>query len=168
MAKLGEKRQTPHWAILAGGVVGIAAIYSDNLLSFGGQPLTANIVTMSVLGALTMYILCMAALFRLRRKEPGLHRPFRAPLYPYLPALAIGLAAISLMAVIYYNALVSALFAGLFVVALPLYRRGTLAATRNAANSANPSNEPVKAPTAFQPPELQNQPPAEPTMLEPR
>jgi ethanolamine permease len=168
LATLGEKRQTPHWAILAGGVVGIAAIYSDNLLSFGGQPLTANIVTMSVLGALTMYLLSMAALFRLRRSEPDLHRPFRAPLYPFFPALAIGLASISLIAVIYYNALVSALFAGLFVLALPLYRRGTMAATRNAASSANPSNAPVKAPTAFQPPELQNQPPAEPTTLEPR
>jgi len=168
LAKLGEKRQTPHWAILAGGVVGIAAIYSDNILSFGGQPLTANIVTMSVLGALTMYILSMAALFRLRRKEPGLLRPFRAPLYPFFPALAIVLAAISLIAIIYYNALVSALFAGLFVLALPLYRRGTMAATRKAASSASPSSEPAKAPTAFQPPELQNQPPAEPTRLEPR
>jgi ethanolamine permease len=168
LARLGRTRQTPHWAILAGGVVGIAAIYSDDLLSFGGQPLTANIVTMSVLGALSMYILSMAALFRLRRTEPHLHRPFRAPFYPFLPALAIGLAAVALIAILTYNALVSALFAALFVASLPLYRRGTMAATRKAASSASPSSAPVNAPTALQPPELQNQPPAEPTTLEPR
>jgi len=168
LARLSPSRQTPHWAILAGGVVGIAAIYSDSVLSFGGQPLTANIVTMSVLGALTMYILSMAALFRLRHREPDLARPFRAPLYPFFPALAIGLAAISLIAIVYYNALVSTLFAGLFALALPLYRRGTMAATRQAASSASPSSAPVKAATALHPSELQNQPPAEPTTLEPR
>jgi ethanolamine permease len=168
LAHLGPKRQTPHWAILAGGLVGIGAIYSDGWLSFGGQPLTANIVTMSVLGALTMYILSMAALFRLRRKEPDLVRPFRAPLYPVLPALAMGLATISLAAIIYYNALVSALFAGLFVAALPLFWRGTTQATRSAAMNARASSAPVKAATPLQPSELQNQPPAEPTTLEPR
>jgi ethanolamine permease len=63
---------------VAGGVVGIAAIFSDELLSFGGQSLTANIVTMAVLGALLMYVLSMAALFKLRASEPGLPRPYRA------------------------------------------------------------------------------------------
>jgi amino acid transporter len=38
--------------------------------SFGGQSLTANIVTMSVFGAIVMYILSMASLFKLRRSEP--------------------------------------------------------------------------------------------------
>ena len=57
-------------AILAGGVVGIAAIYSDELIQFGGQTLTANIVTMSVFGAIVMYIISMVSLFKLRRTEP--------------------------------------------------------------------------------------------------
>ena len=59
---------TPHVAILAGGVVGIVAIFSDELIQFGGQSLTANIVTMSVFGAIVMYILSMASLFKLRRR----------------------------------------------------------------------------------------------------
>jgi ethanolamine permease len=44
-------RKTPHRAILAGGVIGIAAIYSDELIKIGGQTLT-NIVTMAVFGAI--------------------------------------------------------------------------------------------------------------------
>jgi ethanolamine permease len=72
-------------AILAGGVVGIAAIFSDELIQFGGQSLTANIVTMSVFGAIVMYILSMASLFKLGRSEPRLARPFAAPVYPLFP-----------------------------------------------------------------------------------
>ena len=151
LARLHPKRKTPHWAILAGGVVGIAAIYSDSFISFGGQPLTANIVTMSVLGALTMYILSMAALFTLRRTEPELVRPFRAPLYPFFPALAMGLAIVALVAIVYYNALVSALFAVLFVLAFPLAWRGTMKATRMAAASANISSTEVNPATPLQP-----------------
>jgi ethanolamine permease len=44
--------RTPWIAILAGGAVGIASICSDTFVHFGGQPLTANIVTVSALGAL--------------------------------------------------------------------------------------------------------------------
>ncbi|MRF78337.1 ethanolamine permease, partial [Escherichia coli] len=50
--------------------------------TISGMPLTACIVTMSVFGAIVMYITSMAALFKLRRSEPKLIRPFRAPLYP--------------------------------------------------------------------------------------
>ena len=115
LATINSRFQTPHWAILAGGVVGIAAIFSDNLIVIGGLPLTANIVTMSVFGAIVMYIISMAALFKLRKTEPTLERPFSAPLYPFAPALALGLAVLCLVAMVYYNTLLSFIFLGLFV-----------------------------------------------------
>ena len=102
--------KTPHRAILAGGVVGIAAIYSDELIQFGGQTLTANIVTMSVFGAIVMYIVSMAALFKLRRSQPNLERPFRAPLYPFFPAFAIVAALICLGTMVVFNGLVAMVF----------------------------------------------------------
>ncbi|MCP2938089.1 ethanolamine permease, partial [Salmonella enterica subsp. enterica serovar Typhimurium] len=74
--------QTPHRALLAGGVIGVVAIFSDSWISFGGQTLTANSVTMSVFGAIVMYIMSMASLFKLRKSEPLLERPYRAPFYP--------------------------------------------------------------------------------------
>jgi ethanolamine permease len=85
LGRIHPRLGTPHVAILAGGAVGIAAIFSDELVKFGGQSLTANIVTMSVFGAIVMYILSMASLFKLRRSEPQLARPFRAPAYPLFP-----------------------------------------------------------------------------------
>ena len=116
LATVNARFQTPHWAILAGGIVGILAIFSDNLIVIGGLPLTANIVTMAVFGAIVMYIISMAALFKLRRTEPKLERPFTAPLYPFAPALALALSVLSLVAMVYYNFLLAVIFAGLFVV----------------------------------------------------
>jgi ethanolamine permease len=106
------KRRTPHIAILAGGVVGIAAIFSDQLIQIGGQSLTANIVTMSVFGAIVMYILSMASLFKLRISEPRLERPFSAPMFPLFPAFALVAAVICLVTMVYFNRLVAGLFVG--------------------------------------------------------
>lgn len=111
-AKIHPRFKTPHRAILAGGVVGIVAIYSDELIKIGGQTLTANIVTMAVFGAILMYIISMFSLFRLRRTEPDMVRPFRAPLYPYFPAFALFGACVCMITMIYYNPLIFGIFVG--------------------------------------------------------
>ena len=123
---------TPWVAVLAGGVVGVGAIYSDRLISFGGQSLTANIVTMSVFGAILMYMLSMASLFRLRKREPDLPRPFRAIGYPFLPAWALLCSSVCMVSLAYYNRLVALVFAGLLVSGYLVWR----VAARPAENSA--------------------------------
>ena len=110
-AKIHARFNTPHRAILAGGAIGIAAIYSDELITLGGQTLTANIVTMSVFGAITMYIISMLSLFRLRRSAPDMPRPFRAPLHPWFPAFALAGACVCMATMIYYNLLIFGIFA---------------------------------------------------------
>lgn len=116
LGKVHPRFHTPHIAVLAGGAVGILAIFSDELISFGGQTLTANIVTMSVFGAIVMYIVSMASLFKLRRSEPNLARPFRAPMFPLFPAFALAAAVVCLATMVYFNPLVALLFVGLGVV----------------------------------------------------
>ncbi len=55
-------------------------------IQFSGQTLTANTVTMSVFGAIVMFIVSLLSLFRLRRADPDMERPSRAPLYLFFPA----------------------------------------------------------------------------------
>jgi ethanolamine permease len=115
-AEVHPRFKTPHRAILAGGVVGIAAIYSDQLIQFGGQTLTANIVTMSVFGAIVMYITSMLSLFKLRKSEPGMERPFKAPFYPWFPLFALLGALICLGTMVYYNPAVAGVFFGMLTL----------------------------------------------------
>ena len=103
LARLHSRFGTPYVAILAGAVVGVIAIYSDSLISLQGQSLTAAIVTLSVFGALTAYVISMASLFRLRRSEPALHRSYRAPGYPWVPGIALVLALGSFVAMAWLN-----------------------------------------------------------------
>jgi ethanolamine permease len=115
LAKL-SRFQTPHRAILAGGVVGIAAIFSDGLVNLQGLSLTAAMITMAVFGAIVMYIMSMLSLFKLRRSEPQLERSFRAPGYPVVPAIALLLALVCLVAMVWFNAMICGMFIGLMAL----------------------------------------------------
>lgn len=109
LAKVNAKRQTPDLALVAGGIVGIFAVLSGT---------TDKLILLSVLGALVMYILSMVSLFRLRKKEPEMNRPFRAPFYPWFPMLALLLSVLCLFAVIYFNWQLSLLF---FLILIAAY-----------------------------------------------
>lgn len=124
LAAIHPRWRTPHLAILAGGVVGIAAIYSDQLVTLRGQSLTASIVTMSALGAIVMYIISMLSLIRLRRREPGMDRPFRAPCYPVFPITALVIAVISLAAIVWFNPELAAIFLAAGVLGAIVSRGG--------------------------------------------
>lgn len=116
LAAVHPRFKTPHRAILAGGIIGIAAIFSDEWIKIGGQTLTANIVTMSVFGAILMYIISMMSLFRLRKISPHMERSYRAPFYPFFPGFALLAAIVCMIAMIYYNPLVAMIFAGFLAV----------------------------------------------------
>jgi ethanolamine permease len=114
-ARLHPRFRTPDVATIAGGVVGVATIWSDNVVHIAGQSLTASVVTLSAMGALTMYVLAMASLFRLRTTEPALARPFVAPAYPFAPGFALVMAAVALVMLVWNNAEIAAIFVVLMV-----------------------------------------------------
>ncbi|MBD9417311.1 ethanolamine permease [Pseudomonas sp. PDM16] len=117
LAKL-SRFHTPHRAIIAGGLVGIAAIFSDGLINLQGMSLTAAMITMSVFGAIVMYIMSMLSLFKLRKSEPHLERTFKAPGYPVVPGIALGLALVCLAAMIWFNGTIALLFLGLMSIGM--------------------------------------------------
>ena len=136
LAKIHPRFNTPHRAVLAGGMIGIAAIYSDELIKIGGQTLTANIVTMSVFGAITMYLISMMALFKLRRSAPNMVRPFRAPFYPLFPAFALFGASVCMATMIYYNPLIFGIFAGFLAIGYVFFLLTGNSRDQLAANAA--------------------------------
>lgn len=110
LAMVNHKFKTPHWSIIAGGVISFVALFTGT---------TSQIIILSVLGAIVMYLVSMTSLFVLRIKEPKLKRPFASPFYPIFPAIALAISTICLFAIIYYNFWISVLFfAGLIVVSI--------------------------------------------------
>ncbi|MDB4990164.1 MAG: ethanolamine:proton symporter, family, partial [Myxococcaceae bacterium] len=83
LGRVHARSGTPRVALLVNMLLGALAILSGR---------TADIITLSVLGALLMYVLALSSLFHLRRTEPRLKRPFLTPLYPFLPALSLAVA----------------------------------------------------------------------------
>ena len=101
LADVHPRFQTPHWALVVGGAIGCLALLTGT---------TDQVIVLSVLGAVVMYIVSMLSLFALRRREPTLDRPFRTPFYPYFPAVALGLSGLCLGAIVWYNLLLSGVF----------------------------------------------------------
>jgi len=92
---------------------------------------TSEIITISGFGALTLYIVSMIALLRLRKKEPDLKRPFKVPMYPVFPMVALIIAVVSFVAMVIYNLELSLIY---FVIILACYIAFKLFARKNANN----------------------------------
>lgn len=96
-AKLGQvhpKFQTPSNALLVNMGIGIIALLTGK---------TGDIITIACFGALSLYIISMISLLVLRKTEPELERPFKVPMYPYFPLIALTIATFSLVAMTFYN-----------------------------------------------------------------
>ena len=113
LAAVHPSRRTPHRALIVTGIFGVVAVLAGR---------TSELITLSALGAITMYICSMLALFKLRSTEPALVRPFRAPLYPALPLVALVLSTLSLGVIVWFNPLLTLLFIAGFAAAAVYYK----------------------------------------------
>ncbi len=112
LGRVHPRTRTPVNALLVNMVIGIVAILTGK---------TGEIITIACFGALTLYVVSMIAFFALRRKEPGLERPFRVPLYPYFPAVALAIAVFSLAAMTFYNVALALIFGAMMAGSYALF-----------------------------------------------
>lgn len=112
LSKLSKKNQTPYLASITGGVIGIICVLSGK---------TDELITLSVLGAIVMYMISMVSLFVLRRKFPELPRPFLTPFYPFFPITALFLSVICFASVIYYKPHLALIFGIAFLINFALF-----------------------------------------------
>ena len=122
LAILHPRYQTTYVDNLDGAVVGVLAIFADSVLTLAHQNLTASIVTLSVFGALTAYVISMASLFRLRHTAADMARPYCAPGYPWAPGLALCLAVTCLGAMIWLNLEIFLIFVLIMGVGYGVFR----------------------------------------------
>ena len=94
LGRIHPRFQTPANALLVNMGIGIIALLTGK---------TSDIITISVFGALTLYIISMITMLQLRKKEPDLERPFKVPMYPAFPIIALIIALISFVAMTIYN-----------------------------------------------------------------
>jgi ethanolamine permease len=105
--RVHSKFRTPANALLVNMLVGIIALLTGK---------TAEIITIACFGALVLYVLSMITVIVLRKKEPGMPRPFRVPLYPWFPITALVIAAIALVAMITLYSKLALVFFGLLAL----------------------------------------------------
>ena len=120
LGKIHSRFQTPAIALLVNMAIGIIALLTGK---------TAEIITISVFGALTLYIVSMISLLKLRKNEPQLSRPFKVPLYPFFPITALVIALFSFIAMTIYNvklALIYFLILGLCFILFKVFKKENL------------------------------------------
>ena len=107
LGNINARFKTPTNALLINTTIGIVALFTQK---------TGEIITIACFGALTLYIISMLAVLKLRKTHPAMERPFRVPLYPLTPLLALIIAAIALVALVVYNPILALIYAGILLL----------------------------------------------------
>ncbi|QPH38787.1 ethanolamine permease [Pedobacter endophyticus] len=113
LGKISPKFQTPANALIGNMVVGIIALLSGK---------TGDIIVISVFGALTLYIISMVSVMVLRKHKPEMERPFRTPIYPLFPILALIIACGSFVAMLIYNLKLGIIYLAIVLTVFLLYK----------------------------------------------
>jgi ethanolamine permease len=109
LGKAHPKFHTPMAALLFNMCIGIVALLTGR---------TGEIITIACFGALSLYIISMVSLLKLRKSEPELKRPFLTPCYPVFPLVALTIATVSLVAMTIYNLEVAGIYFGIILLSL--------------------------------------------------
>lgn len=108
LGRVHQKFKTPANALVLNMTLGIVALLTGK---------TAEIITISCFGALTLYFISMVSFLALRKKEPDLPRPFRVPWYPYFPVIALLISAVCLLAMVSLNINLALIYFGILALA---------------------------------------------------
>ena len=113
LGKISPCFQTPANALIGNMVIGILALLSGK---------TAEIIVVSVFGALTLYIISMVSIIVLRKREPDLHRPFKVAWYPTFPVIALVIASVSIIAMFIFNGILGLIYFSVLAITFLLYK----------------------------------------------
>jgi ethanolamine permease len=113
LGRIHKRFQTPSNALLFNMIIGVIALLTGK---------TSEIITIAVFGALTLYIISMISVIALRRKEPELNRPFKVPMYPVFPIVALIIAVGSFLSMFVYNLILGLIYLFILGVCYLLFK----------------------------------------------
>ncbi len=113
LGKIHPKFKTPSNALIVNTLIGIIALLTGK---------TGEIITIACFGALSLYILSMVSVLRLRKEYPELERPFKVPLYPLSPIVALIIAVVALIAITWYNLILAGIYAAIMILSYIWFR----------------------------------------------
>ncbi|MCB0664974.1 MAG: ethanolamine permease [Saprospiraceae bacterium] len=111
--RIHRRFKTPANALVINTIIGIIALLTGR---------TGEIITIACFGALTLYVLSMVSMIRLRRRFPELPRPFKVPFYPLSPIIALVISLIALLSVTIYNPWLALIFLAILILAYAWFR----------------------------------------------
>ena len=109
---LHPKRKTPHWALIIPSVIGLLLV-----IAFNGD----QMILIATFGALFSYLMMSLSCIVLRYKEPNNPRPFKTPLFPVTPAIAVIFSGITMFSSIFRELPFFFVSVGVFAVAIIYY-----------------------------------------------
>ena len=112
IARVHRRFETPHVAVLLCGVLAIVWVWARSLEQLAAQ---------FVLGLWPFYALMVVGLLRLRAMRPDAPRPYRVPLYPWVPLACVAGGVILLAGSFIELPDVSAINVSIIALAFPIY-----------------------------------------------
>lgn len=113
LGRIHSRFKTPANALVLNMLVGIIALLTGK---------TGEIITIACFGALSLYIISMVSVIVLRKKAPEMERPFKVPLYPFSPILALVIAIVAFLSITIYNPILASVYFVLIGVAYIWFR----------------------------------------------
>jgi len=112
LANVNPTHHTPHWALIFPGLIGIAACLTG---------LTSVVITVSVFGAVALYLISLVSFFVLRAKEPNLPRPFKVAQGNLIGGISLVSGLFCMYSVVVYNTTAIKWVVGIYAIALLWY-----------------------------------------------
>jgi ethanolamine permease len=118
-----NRHRAPHWALVVPAIIGFGLILVIDLVAAGAVKTADLLMQIAVFAALSSYAMMMVSHLVLRRRDPHAPRPYRTPLYPLPPIVALVLALVAMSSTLFYGEAALLVIAGALgvVVAGALY-----------------------------------------------
>jgi APA family basic amino acid/polyamine antiporter len=80
-----------------------------------------DLLALVIFGVLIFYVLTILGIYRLRRKRPDLSRPYKAPGYPFLPAIYVVIASVLAVLLLLFETRYTLPGLGIILFGIPIY-----------------------------------------------